>query len=291
MNRILIYSNNLEKNIDAIKHIIEELSILKKEIFISGTLFEKIQQLKIKYNHIYSYENLKDLQPNIHLMLIVGGDGTFLQGIHFIKGADIPVLGINTGRLGFLTNVSIAEIKNTFLNIFNGNYLIVERSMLKLDSDVAFDDFNCGLNEFTVHKQDTSSMISIKLHINNVLVNTYWADGLIVSTPTGSTAYSLSAGGPIVHPESNSFIITPIAAHNLNVRPIVIPDHYIISLSISGRSEHCMISLDHKFKAVPTNSSFIITKSSLKIKMLQCNSYNFFNTLKNKLLWGEDKRN
>lgn len=295
MNTILIYTNlNFKPNKE---NIIEALSILhsfEKDIFIHQNLFNEISKSEhshVNLSRLFPYLVLEEIKRPINLMLVIGGDGTFLEGVHFIKNKNIPILGINTGRLGFLVSLNLNEIQKSLEYIFRGKYSIDSRSMLKLETEHYFSDFNFALNEFTVHKLDNSSMITIDLLINGIHVNSYWADGLIISTPTGSTAYSLSAGGPIIHPDSKSFVITPIAVHNLNVRPLIVPENSIITLKVSGRADNCMISLDHKSSAVPMNSTFTISKADFHAQLLHCNQYNFFNTLKNKLMWGADKRN
>lgn len=294
MNNILIYTNaNYKPSIHDLKTAIEILHQFDKHVFIHNTLIAEVLSLKgnIKLEKLFSYTKLEDIKRPLNLMLSLGGDGTFLEGLHFIKNNNIPILGINTGRLGFLANLNLNELENALEFIFRGEYCIEQRTMLKLESELNFNNFNYALNEFTIHKLNTSSMITIDLIINGDHVNTYWADGIIISTPTGSTAYSLSAGGPILHPDSKNFVITPIAVHNLNVRPLIVPDNSIISFKVSGRSENCMISLDHKSLPAPINSTFIISKADIYASLLHCNTYNFFNTLKTKLMWGVDKRN
>jgi len=295
MNTILIYTNaNYKPSINDLITTIKILQKFDKEVFIHQSLMNDIieqNDAKIKSDKLFSYLTLEDIKRPLNLMLALGGDGTFLEGVHFIQNKNIPILGINTGRLGFLANLNLNELENALEYIFRGKYCIDRRTMLKLEGEYHFDKFNFALNEFTIHKLDSSSMITIDLLINGVHVNTYWADGIIISTPTGSTAYSLSAGGPILHPDSKSFVITPIAVHNLNVRPLIVPDNSIISLKVSSRSENCMISLDHKSIPAPTNSTFTISKAEIHAQLLHCNAYNFFNTLKSKLMWGADKRN
>lgn len=294
MNTILVYTNaNYKPSIHNLITTIEILHKFNKNVFIHNKLISEVLQSKNKIipEKLFSYLNIEDIKKTLSLILVLGGDGTFLEAVHYIKNNNIPILGINTGRLGFLASLNLNELENALEFIFKGKYIIDHRTMLKLESEQNFKDFNYALNEFTIHKLNTSSMITIDLIINNIHVNTYWADGIIISTPTGSTAYSLSAGGPILHPNSKNFVITPIAVHNLNVRPLIVPDNSIISFKVSGRAENCMISLDHKSLAVPINSTFTITKADIYANLLHCKSYNFFNTLKNKLMWGIDKRN
>ncbi len=295
MKQIGIYTNKLFSEYpEELFLLIQLLSSNNKIIYINDNIYNNLMSKKEIFpfkENIIPYKNLNKIKNNIDLLISIGGDGTFLEGIHYIYENQIPVLGINSGRLGFLANINITETEKAIKKILQGKYEIETRTMIELSGEHIFDNDNIALNEFTIHKLDTSSMISIELHINKQHVNTYLADGLIVSTPTGSTAYSLSAGGPIVHPSSKSLIITPIAVHNLNVRPLIIPDNFIVSLKVTGRSEHCMISLDYRSKAVPINSYFTITKYKKCLHLLNIHPFNYFSTLKNKLLWGADKRN
>jgi NAD+ kinase len=239
-----------------------------------------------------TFTSFYDIDPDLNLMICVGGDGTFLEAVSIVRTLEIPLVGVNSGRLGFLTNISKNEIEIALDDIFSGNYKIENRTLLELSSTSAiFPDFNFALNEFTVHKQDKSSMIAINTFINGKFLNSYIADGLIISTSTGSTAYSLSAGGPILVPESNSFVITPIAPHNLNARPLVVPDNSLISLTIQSRTENCLISLDHRSMPIDSLFELSIKKADFSIRMLHLPHYDFFNTLRHKLMWGVDLRN
>ena len=229
-------------------------------------------------------------QPDFAITL--GGDGTFLDGMRYLYNQNIPILGINTGRLGFLTSFSLNEFTTFLPEILNGNFFIDERTLIEQNTPKnTFKDCNKALNEFTIQKTDSSSMVTIHTYVNGELLNTYWADGLIVSTPTGSTAYSLSCGGPIVMPKSGNFIITPIAPHNLNVRPIVLPDDVEIELKVESRSEHVLIALDSYSQIIKDNTAITLKKAAKKLKIIRPDGYTFFSTLRNKLMWGADKRN
>ncbi|NSW44645.1 MAG: NAD kinase [Bacteroidales bacterium] len=295
MNTILLYFNlHLKSSIKDILSVINAIQKFNKDIFIHDAFFQNIDKedlINIERSKLFSYRQLDEIKRPIHLLIVIGGDGTLLEAVHLVKNKNIPILGINTGRLGFLANLNFNDIDNALQYIFRGKYSIDKRTMLKLETENNKTDFDYALNEFTIHKMYSSSMITIDLLINGIHVNTYWADGIIIATPTGSTAYSLSAGGPIIHPDSKSFVITPIAVHNLNVRPLIVPDSCIITLKVTGRSDHCMISLDHKSTSVPINATFTISKADIETNLLHCPEYNFFNTLKNKLMWGLDKRN
>jgi NAD+ kinase len=222
----------------------------------------------------------------------VGGDGTFLHSVVNIRNFDIPVIGVNSGRLGFLADISEEQVYDALSHIFNGNYTIVERSMLEVEySKDDTPDFNYALNELAVLKIDSSSMINISAKCNGELLNNYWADGLIVATPTGSTAYSLSVGGPILTPDSRNFVITPLAPHNLTIRPVVVPDKNEITLKVDGRGSNFLTSLDYRSKAVEFSNELTIRRAKVTLKTLQLPDLDFFNTLRNKLMWGIDKRN
>jgi len=271
----------------------KKLSDKKVEIFVFQTFLENINKnYPNKFNVKGTFTCFYYLEPDINLMICIGGDGTFLEAVSIVRTLNIPIVGVNSGQLGFLTNISKNEIENAFNAIFSGNYLIQERTLLKLSSPSAiFPDFNFALNELTIHKLDTSSMIAINASVNSEYLNRYRADGLIISTATGSTAYSLSAGGPILVPEENNFVISPIAPHNLNVRPLVVPDTAVITLTIQSRTKKCLISLDHRSIAIDSSAQLTIKKADFTIKILQSLQYNFFNTLRYKLMWGADPRN
>jgi NAD+ kinase len=225
-------------------------------------------------------------------MVSIGGDGTFLESIMFLKNINIPVIGLNSGRLGFLANISKEEISLAFDAIIKGNYELESRSLLTLETETSiFGNFNFALNDVTIQKKD-STMITIDAYLDNEFLNTYWTDGLIVSTPTGSTAYSLSAGGPIVLPGSKNFIIAPIASHNLTVRPLVIPDTKEIRLEVRSRSGSFFVTVDNRVAAMEMpNNSFIIRKASFELKMVKLPFNSYYTTIRNKLMWGADTRN
>jgi NAD+ kinase len=239
------------------------------------------------------FHNAKDLkEQGVELMFSLGGDGTLLESVTYVRDLGIPIMGINTGRLGFLANTPSNRIKEGVDAVFNGYYELEERTLLQLESDIdIFSGTNIGLNEFTITKRDTSSMIVVHTYINGEYLNSYWADGLIVSTPTGSTGYSLSVGGPVVMPHSNSFIIAPISPHNLNVRPLIVPDDCVISFEIEGRSKNFMVSLDSRSKVVDSSVQMAVHRCSYKVSLIRLNGINFLNTLRAKLNWGLDVRN
>lgn len=252
-------------------------------------LINKIETVPYYKSFFHSYS---DFDNHNKYIFSVGGDGTFLHAVRDIRNFEIPVVGVNGGRLGFLADISEEQIETALNDIFNRNFEIVERSMLEVTfGNGSTQDFNYALNEMTVLKTDTSSMINISAFLDKALLNNYWADGLIIATPTGSTAYSLSVGGPILTPDSENFVITPLAPHNLTVRPLVVPDTYQINLKVEGRGTHFLTSLDFHSVPVEFSTTVMVKKSAFKLKTLQLPDPTFFNTLRNKLMWGIDKRN
>ena len=253
----------------------------------------KIKEI-LKKNVCHFFESHEDLKfQDIQFMMSIGGDGTFLEAVSFVRNYDIALVGINCGRLGFLATISKDNINSALDAILANHYIYEERTLIKLETNkqTLFEDFSFALNEFTVHKKDSASMITIHAYLNNEFLNSYWADGLIISTPTGSTAYSLSSGGPIVLPSSNNFIISPISPHNLTVRPIVIPDNYEINLKVEGRSLNYLASLDSRSASFTYSLEIKLKKADFKIKIIKLKDNSYFSTLRNKLMWGLDSRN
>jgi NAD+ kinase len=256
---------------------------------------ELAQQLQTKYQWPLTYQtftNHLDLKSGFDLMISLGGDGTFLKAVSFIRDSGVPILGINTGRLGFLSNLSKSQIAQTLQRFNNGQYEFQKRSLLRVHTDNdLFADENFALNELTLQKKDTSSMIKVQAYLGDKFLNTYWADGLIVATPTGSTAYSLSCGGPIITPGCQVHILTPIAPHNLNVRPVVVPDHMPISLQVEGRDRTYLLSLDGHSQHIKQGEKVTITKAEFMINVVKFEDNNFLDTIRNKMFWGSDTRN
>ena len=266
--------------------------LLKENIFVSvdKSLFKEFK--KIEENiEINLYE---DLNSSADFLFCVGGDGSMLKAISFLKRNQIPILGINIGRLGFLTGIQKEKLNKGINFLKTKNYSLVKRDLLtiKIKGKVNL-EFPCALNEITVSRKNTASLISIETSIDKIKLSKYWADGLIIATPTGSTGYNLSSGGPIMLPETPSILITPIAAHNLNVRPLVIPNESIIELEVDGQgtgSEH-FLSLDSKLISIPYKTKIIISKASFSVRTVQFQKNEFYNDLSEKLFWGLDKRN
>lgn len=281
-----------ENSIDSLKNLIQILETNNIDIVVH----EEFYNLTRSYNPFNKMVNLfnssvTNLQP-VDYFFSFGGDGTILNTLPFVVGTNIPVVGINTGRLGFLSTIGIDEMHIALSSILEKNYVVEKRSLLNLESEEGmFGNLNFALNECTIHKSDSSSMITIIAFLNGEYLNTYWADGLIVSTPTGSTAYSLSCGGPIVMPDSENFIITPISPHNLNVRPLVISDKDILTLKIEGRNRNFLISLDSRSTQVDSGSEITLRKSTYHAHLLRLKDRNFTLSLRNKLMWGIDRRN
>lgn len=239
-----------------------------------------------------SFQEAGELAGRIEFLISLGGDGTLLDTVCFVGGQNIPVIGINFGRLGFLANINREMVQQVVDALVARTYVVDRRALIHLDSSIPLFGGICyGLNEFTIHKKDTSAMIRIHTFLNGEFLNTYWADGLIIATPTGSTAYSLSCGGPVVMPEAGSFVITPVAPHNLNVRPLVVPDNHIISFEVEGRSDQFLCTLDSRIETVDGSAQLAVRKEDFTVSLLRINESNFLETLRNKLLWGIDKRN
>jgi NAD+ kinase len=241
---------------------------------------------------VRSFSTAEEIRHDTDFMISLGGDGTLLDTITLLQDSGIPVLGINTGRMGFLSAISTDEVRQAANALIEGNYTLDHRSLISLSApEGLFGKVNYALNELTVLKRDNSTMITISAYVDDKYLNTYWADGLIVATPTGSTGYSLSCGGPIIYPEATDFVITPIATHNLTVRPIVVPDQSTIKLKISGRSQDYLVLLDSRSRPLSTSVELVISRADFHINLITIGQGDFFKTIRNKLAWGLDKRN
>ena len=290
---IAIYGKLItEDNIPYIKILFNKLQKEQIKYQIHGSFAEHLASLNIDFSADSIFSSHDDLDKSSDFMISIGGDGTFLDTISYIRDSKVPVVGINAGTLGFLSNISKDEIEFAIDEILAGNYTKEQRALLTVETESnLFGEVNFALNDLTIHKSDSSSMVTIHVYLNDEFLNSYWADGLIVSTPTGSTAYSLSCGGPIITPGSGNFIINPVAPHNLNVRPVVIPDDTTITIKVGGRSGKYLVSLDSKYETVSDSTTLTITKADFKLHLLRLNNQNFLSTLRNKLMWGLDKRN
>lgn len=290
--RIAIYSRGLEANQqDGLKLLLAELAHYKIEPVVYQNFFNQFYSsidIGTKYSTFNSPEDLED----IDCLISLGGDGTLLDAVTFSGDKEIPVLGINYGRLGFLASIGKDELHMAVKALVKRTFVLDKRTLLHLDANMPlFNNVAFALNEFTIHKKDTSPMIKIHTYLNGEFLNTYWADGLIVSTPTGSTGYSLSCNGPVVFPESASFVITPVSPHNLNIRPLVVPDNTILSFEVEGRTDGFLCTLDSRREIVTKDVLLAIRKEAFSINLVRLNENNFLQTLRNKLSWGLDKRN
>ena len=291
--KIAIYSRGVENDqLKDIHKLFEELIKNGVEPVFFQDFFNQFYSSVDLNNQYSTFNAFEDLDSSIDCVLSLGGDGTMLDTVTMVRDSGIPVLGINYGRLGFLANIGRDEIQGVIDAIAERKYVIDKRTLIHLDANVPlFGETPYALNEFSIHKRDISPMIKIHTYLNGEFLNTYWADGIIVATPTGSTGYSLSCGGPVVFPESNSFVITPVAPHNLNIRPIVVPDDNIISFELEGRTDDFLVTLDSRKEIVSKEVQLAIKKETFDIKLVRLNENNFLQTLRSKLSWGLDKRN
>lgn len=274
-----------------IERIFENLTRQKIDIVVSSRFQKNLRLAQFRKFRFKTYEPGDNLR-SFELFFSLGGDGTLLESVTHIGKTGVPIFGINTGRLGFLATVGIEEIDEAMEMIFKRNYSIDERALLRLDSDRdLFSGFNFALNDFTLVKKDSSSMITVHTYVDGELLNSYWADGIIVATPTGSTGYSLSCGGPLVFPKSSNFVITPVSPHNLTVRPIVVPDQSEISFRVEGRSKKFIVSLDSRMETVDESVKLKVRKADIRVNLVQLKGQHYFKTLRQKLNWGLDARN
>ncbi len=280
-----------EEHTQYVLELITQLS--KREIpFLVFDEYYKAFKKHLTKQKINTFKNHNDVKKNIDLLITLGGDGTLLDTLQLVRDSEIPVAGINMGRLGFLSDIHKEEIKNLIDSIEQNTYSIEDRTLISVETNKpVFGEVNYGLNEFTIHKTDSSSMIVVHVYLNGEFLNSFWADGLIIATPTGSTAYSLSCGGPIVFPNSGTFVMTPIAPHNLNARPIIIADNTILSFEVECRSNNFLCSLDSRSINIDNTFQLAVRKSNFFFKLLRMPESSYLNTLREKLNWGEDSRN
>lgn len=293
--RIAIYSLVFKKKDAAyIQHLFDVMEMFHVKPFVHAPYWKQLQGSIRLPEGVQQFSTKGDLLENqIDYFLTLGGDGTILRAAILIKEAEIPIVGINLGRLGFLASVNKAYIRTCVENLSESNYSLEKRRLLHLDTepDNIFGEDHFALNDFTILKRDTSSMITIHTYINGEFLNSYWADGLIVATPTGSTGYSLSCGGPIIFPNSGNFVITPVAPHNLNVRPVVISDKSVLSFEVEGRTENYLCTLDSRHRVVNSSTRFACRRAGFDISLVRFPDREFLWTIRNKLDWGKDSRN
>jgi NAD+ kinase len=285
--RIAVYGRPL--NSPRISDILQFLSKINtiSTLYISKDFLESLSSFNIAHGHTYGGA---DDFPEVDVLVSIGGDGTLLDCVSLVRDTNIPIWGINIGRLGFLTFTSLDDVDDALVALINKEYTIESRSMIEVEADGLLPPFPSALNEVTVQKQD-ASMITVHAYIDGEFLGTYWSDGVIVATPTGSTAYSMSIGGPIVDPHSSVFVISPIAPHNLNMRPLVVPDTSRLRLEVESRTGHAIWSMDNHRFALSNGSSLLLKKSDAQINFVKFKGANFCINLRNKLLWGLDKRN
>ena len=289
--KVAIYSRGLDLDLKAqLAILITKLQKHNIQILLLESL--AASNLEVDAKGITIFSRSSELDETVDYFISLGGDGTILDAVALVRDKNIPILGINFGRLGFLAGIAKEELAVAVDALINGTYVVDKRTLIHLDASIPlFGDTPFALNEFAIHKRDISPMIKVHTYLNGEFLNTYWCDGVIVATPTGSTGYNMSCNGPIVFPDSSSFVITPVAPHNLNVRPIVVPDGNIISFSIEGRAEQIICALDARREIVDKDIQLAIKKEAFTISLLRLNENNFLSTLRNKLTWGMDKRN
>ena len=273
-----------------IKQLFNKLSSSGIEYKVFKNFNDQIQSSNVRHDTLSTHEELRAYRPDV--VITLGGDGTILSAMTMIRELELPIMGLNLGRLGFLASIEQERIDEAIEMYLEGRFTISKRSMLQIASNPEiFGDINYALNDFTILKRDNSSMIVLHTYIDGDFLNSYWADGLIVSTPTGSTGYSLSCGGPIMFPSSDNFILTPVAPHNLNVRPIVISSNHELSFKIEGRSENFLCTMDSRYEVVTSEHDIKIKKNNFSTHLISLEGDNFMTTLRSKLNWGIDKRN
>jgi|SRR5450432_715055 NAD+ kinase len=291
--KVAIYSRVMDwAHSTEVQELFNELAMQKITPVIYRPYYDQIAS-GIKFSAaVTTFTDVYELDKSIEFLISLGGDGTLLDTVTMVRNKNIPVLGINFGRLGFLASIGKENAVAAIRAMVKRGFVIDQRSLIHLDSsDQLFGDVPYALNEFAIHKKDTSPMIKIHTYLNGEFLNTYWADGLIVATPTGSTGYSLSCNGPIVFPESGSFVITPVAPHNLNVRSIVVPDTNVISFEVEGRADDFICALDSRRHVVSKNVQLAVKREAFTMGLVRLNENNFLQTLRTKLMWGLDSRN
>ncbi|WP_243473854.1 NAD kinase [Winogradskyella sp. MH6] len=291
--KIAIYGQNYAKDStqNALEILVDVLLKYDAEIFVESDFLS--QQHEVVLNNT-ALKTFSKLDKSYDLLISIGGDGTILRAITHVRDLGIPIVGINTGRLGFLATIQTEEIESALAEIFNGDYKISERTLLSVTTQPkseAVGETNFALNEIALSRKNTTSMITVETHLDDEYLTSYWADGLILSTPTGSTGYSLSCGGPVITPEANNFALTPIAPHNLSARPLIIPDKTKVTFKVDGREDQFLMSLDSRIVTLPNTTTVTVKKANFAIKMVERLQETFLDTLRKKLLWGEDRRN
>lgn len=292
--KVLLFGQKIKADdISNIQSLLHHLAGAKAEIYIKDSFLVQCEELGIKTTKLEVWNDYQDvvrLKPDC--MITLGGDGTILNALTFIRESRVPILGINLGRLGFLASIEKRLIADAVHNLMHGMYELDERTLIQLECNVPlFGEVPFALNDFSILKRDNSSMITIHTYVNGDFLNSYWADGLIIATPTGSTGYSLSCGGPILFPQAQNLIITPVAPHNLNVRPVVLPDDAILSFEVEGRTDNFLCTLDSRYEVITAEYQLGIRKCDFSIRLIQLQPSSFLKTMHDKLNWGLDQRN
>ncbi len=289
--KVAIYSRGNNHDLkEELEELVSRLTNNNIEVLVHYSLASFINP--VGNTLIDFFSGHEDLNKTVDFMISLGGDGTILDTVTLVRNKNIPILGINYGRLGFLAGISKNDLGMAVDALVNRTFVIDKRTLIHLDANMSmFGDSPFGLNEFSIHKRDISPMVKINTYLNGEFLNTYWCDGLIVATPTGSTGYNMSCNGPIVFPEAGSFVITPVAPHNLNVRPIVIPDSYVISFEVESRSDEFICAMDARREIVQKDVQLAVRREKFSINLVRLNENNFLSTLHTKLTWGLDKRN
>lgn len=291
--RVAIYSKKVNRqSLGLFRILFDKMNEFGWKIVVERQLKEQLEQKGCGCEQIDTFDSHLDFMAGIDLAFSIGGDGTFIKTVSYVRSSGVPIIGINSGRLGFLANIGIDFFDEAMQLVRDKRYDFQQRSLLRVETERnIFGSENVALNEVALLKKETSSMITVHAYIDNMYLNSYWADGLIMSTPTGSTAYSLSCGGPIVTPGCQVHILTPIAPHNLNVRPVVVPDRMPVRLKVEGRERNYLLSLDGTSKNIKQSEEVVIHKADYMINVVKLEHTNFLDTIRNKMLWGIDKRN
>jgi len=291
--RIAVYGR--EFNDSVLPYAREVFAVLASydiQLLIYGKFHAFIQHKIELPDAIRVFNDHHELLSQADVLLSLGGDGTMLDTLSLVRNARIPIIGINFGRLGFLASINKSDIRKAIEALVNGEYTLDKRSVLNLESEhTLFENENFALNDITIHRRDNSAMMIIHAYMDGEFINSYWADGLIISTPTGSTAYSLSCGGPIIFPNAQSLVITPVAPHNLNVRPVIVPDHVTLTFEIDARSKKFLVSCDSRTETVSRSEKLTVSKADFEVNLIRLHNESYLTTLRNKLLWGIDTRN
>ncbi len=291
--QVAVYGRLIQpEDIPLVQNLFNLLIDCRFEVSVHARYHEQIKNKISLGTKVKNFKTHEDIKDDFDYLISLGGDGTILDTLPLVRNSNIPILGINTGRLGFLSSTGKEDIEDAVDALKNKTYKIDKRTLLHLDSNKPlFGGVNYALNEFSIHKKDTSAMINIHTYINGELLNSYWADGLIIATPTGSTGYSLSCGGPIIFPTSENFVITPVAPHNLNVRPIIVSNDSVLSFAVEGRNENFLCTLDSRYETIDAAFQLAVRKEGFTVSLLRIKDDNYLNTIRTKLGWGADLRN